>query len=111
MPAKIITFLSILIINVAIGAGFVFLLALALNGFSERDASYGFGIFIVGGLLISLLTATCGIFLLKFLLKKEWNAPLAVLLSVIGFAALGFVLKVVIFFIAILVANFVRTSR
>lgn len=111
MTAKIITFLSILIINVAVGVGFVFLLTLALNGFSERDANYGFGVFIVGGLLVSLLTATGGIFLLKFLLKKDWNTVLAVLISVIGFAALGFVLKVVILFVGILAADFARRSR
>lgn len=111
MAAKIITFLSILIINVAIGVGFVFLLALALNGFSERDANYGFGVFIVGASLVSILTAVGGIFLLQFLLKKDWNAVLAVLISIIGCVALGFVLKVVILFVGILAAALARKSR
>lgn len=110
MAAKIITFLSILVINVAIGVCFVFLLMLGLNGFSERDANYGFGVFIVGGLLVIFLTATGGIFLLKFLLKKEWNAVVAVLVSVVGFGALGFVLKVVILIVGILAADFARKS-
>ena len=111
MAAKLITFLLILGINVAVGAGFVFMLMLGLNGFSEREASYAFGFFIVAGLLVSFLMASAGIFLVKFLTGKQWNQVLAVLLSVVGFAALGFVLKVVIFFIAIFVADFVRTRR
>jgi hypothetical protein len=111
MAVKIITFLSILIINVAVGVGFVVLLMLALNGFGGRAANYAFGIFIAGGISVSILMAAGGIFLLKFLLKKDWNAVLAVLLSIIGFVALGFVLKVVIFFVSILAADFVRTSR
>jgi len=111
MAAKIITFLLILGINVAIGAGFVFFLLLALNGFSERDANYAFGIFIVGGLLVSVLMAVGGVFLVRFLLKKQWNAVLAGLLSGVGFATLGFVLKIVIFFSGIFTADFVRTSR
>jgi hypothetical protein len=111
MAAKIITFLLILLINVAVGAGFVFMLMLGLNGFSEHDANYAFGVFIVGGLLVSLLMATAGLFLARFLTGKEWNAVLAVLVSVVAFVALGFVLKVGIFFIAIFVADFVRTSK
>ena len=111
MAAKIITFLLILVANVGVGVGFVFMLMLGLNGFSERDANYGFGVFIAGGLLVSFLMATAGLFLVKFLNGKQWNTVLAVLAAVVGFAALGFVLKVVIFFIAIFVAGFVRTSR
>ena len=111
MAAKIITFFLILLINAGVGVAFVFFLMLGLNGFSEHDANYAFGVFIVGGLLVSLLMATAGVFLVKFLNKKQWNTVLAVLAAVVGFAALGFVLKVVIFFIAIFVAGFVRTSR
>jgi hypothetical protein len=111
MAAKIITFLLILVANVGVGVGFVFMLMLGLNGFSEHDANYAFGVFIAGGLLVSLLMAAIGVFLVRFLIGKQWNAVLAVLLSVVGFVALGFVLKVVIFFIAIFVADFVRTAR
>jgi hypothetical protein len=111
MAAKIITFLLIFGVNIAVGAGFVFFLMLSLNGFSERDANYAFGIFIVGGLLVSVLTATAGVFLVRFLTGKDWNAVLAVLLSVVSFVVLGFILKVAIFFIGILAADHIRTSR
>jgi hypothetical protein len=111
MAAKIITFLLIFGINIAIGVGFVFFLMLALNGFSEGDAMYAFGIFIVGGLLVSVLTGLAGVFLVRFLTGKDWNAFLAVLLSVVSFVVLGFILKIVIFFIGILVADHIRTSR
>jgi hypothetical protein len=111
MAAKIITFLLILLINVGVGVGFVFFLMLGLNGSSERDANYAFGGFIAGGLLVSFLMATAGLLLVKFLNKKQWNTVLTVLLSVVSFAALGFVLNVVIFFIAIFVAGYVRTGR
>lgn len=111
MAAKIITFLLILGINIAVGVGFVFFLMLSLNGFSEGDAMYAFGIFIVGGLLVSVLMATAGVFLVKFLTGKEWNVFLAVLLSIVSFVVLGFILKIVIFFVGIFAADFVRTSR
>ena len=111
MAAKIITFLLIFGINVGIGAAFVFMLMLGLNGFSERVANYAFGFFIAAGLVIDLLMAAAGTFLAKFLGGKQWNQVLAVLVSVLTFAALGFVLKVVIFFIAIFIADFVRTAR
>lgn len=111
MAAKIITFLLILGINLAIGFALLFFLALALNGFSERAANYAFGIFSAGGILVSFLMAAAGIFLVKFLAGKEWNAVLAGLLSVASFSVLGFVLKIVIFFVGIFAADFVRTSR
>lgn len=111
MAAKIITFLLIFGINIAVGAGFVFFLMLSLNGFSERDANYAFGIFIIGGLLVSILTGLAGVFLVKFLTGKEWNAVLAVLLSVVSFVVLGFILKIVIFFVGIFAADHIRTSR
>ncbi len=111
MAAKIITFLLILGINVAVGVAFVFMLMLGLNGFSERDAGYAFGFFIVGGLLVSFLTATAGVFLVKFLTGKQWNQVLAVALSVIGFASFVFVLKVVFFFISFFFSDFFRTRK
>lgn len=111
MAAKIITFLLIFGINIAIGAGLVFFLMLSLNGFSERDANYAFGIFIVGGFLVSVLTGLAGVFLVRFLTEKDWNAVFAGLLSVASFVVLGFILKVVIFFVGILVADHIRTSR
>ena len=111
MATKIITFLLILVGNVAVGVGFFFMLMLGLNGFHENDAAYAFGVFIVGGLLVSLLTATAGLLLVKFLTGKQWNAFLAVILSVVAFVALGFLLKVALLFIAVFVADFVRTWR
>jgi hypothetical protein len=111
MAAKIITFLSIFGINIAVGVAIIFLLMLGLNGFTERDANYAFAIFIIGGLVVSVLTATAGIFLVRLLTGKQWNAVLAVLLSIVACTALGFVLKIGIFFIAIFVAGFVRSSR
>jgi hypothetical protein len=109
MAVKIITFLLILGTNVAVGAGFFFLLMLGLNGFSERAANYAFGIFIGGGILVSLLTAAAGVWLVGFLIAKKWNQFLAALAAIAGFAALGFLIKVVIFFTAIFAADFFRT--
>lgn len=111
MAVKIITFLSILGINIAAGVVLVFFLMLGLNGFSTRDSNYAFGFFIAGGVLVSFLMATAGLFLVKFLIAKEWNRFLAVLLSVVGFAAVGVILKFIILVIALLVADIVRTSR
>ena len=111
MAAKIITFLSILLINLAVGFALLFFMILALNGFSERDANYAFLTFITGGIVVSFLTAIAGIFLLNFLTNKSWNRILAVIVSVAAFSILGFVINVVIWFAGILIADLVRTSR
>ena len=111
MAAKIITFLLILLINLAAGLAMLFFMALALNGFSERDANYAFLIFIIGGVFISILTAIAGIFLLKFLTNRKWNLILSIIFSVAGFSVLSFIINIVIWFTGIFIADFVRTSR
>lgn len=111
MAARIITFLLILLGNLVIGAAMLFFLVLGLNGFTEREANYAFGIFIGGAFLVSILTATAGVFPVEFLIKKDWHALLAVAVSVSGFIVLGFILKIVILLIGIFVADFIRTSR
>lgn len=111
MTAKLITAFLILGINFAIGFGLFFFLLLALNGFSERDANFAFIIYIGGAVLITILTAIGGFFLVNFLMKKEWNPFAAASLSVLAFVILGFILKFAVFFIGILAAESMRKSR
>jgi hypothetical protein len=111
MAAKIITFLLILLVNLTAGFALLFFMALALNGFSERDANYAFLIFIVGGIVVSFLTAAAGVFLLKFLIKRNRNLILSVFLSAAAFSVLGFIINFVVWFIGILAADIVRKSR
>lgn len=111
MAAKIITFLLILLINLAAGLAMLFFMALALNGFSERDANYAFLIFIIGGIIVSFLIAAAGVFLLKFLTNRNWNPILSVLFSASAFSILGFIINFVVFFVGILAADIVRKSR
>lgn len=111
MAANIITFLLILLINLAVGFGLLFFMALALNGFSERDSNYAFLIFIGGGIIVSFLTAAAGVFLLKFLTNRNWNPILSVLFSAAAFSILGFIINFVVWFIGILAADMVRKSR
>jgi hypothetical protein len=111
MAVKIITFLSIFVINIAVGAAFVLMLMFSLNGFGERDANYAFAIFIAGGLLISVLASAGGVFLFKFLSNRQWNGVVAVLLSIAAFTVLGIILKTGIFFVSVLAADFARRAR
>ncbi len=111
MAAKIITFLLILLINLAVGLAMLFFMVLALNGFSESDANYAFLIFIIGGVFISVLTAIAGVFLLNFLTNRNWNLILSIIFSVAAFSILSFLINIVIWFAGIFAAEFVRTSR
>jgi hypothetical protein len=43
MPAKTLTALVTLLINIVIGVGIFFFMLLAMNGYSESDATYGLG--------------------------------------------------------------------
>jgi hypothetical protein len=73
----------------AAGGVLFFFLLLALNGFSERDATPAL-IFYVGWATFFALAAGVGsFFLTRFLLAKSLNAILAVTLSVVAAVAIG----------------------
>ena len=110
MAPKIIAFLITLILNIAIGVAVFFFLLLAMNGYSESDANYGFITYIILAILVSLLMASLAAAAAHWLTKRGFRAVSALLIGIGSFTVIGIVLKVVCSIIAVLVADFVRTN-
>ena len=110
MAPKITAFLITLLLNIAIGIAVFFLMLLAMNGFSESDANYGFVTFIVLAILVSLLMASLAAAAVHLLTKRGFKTLSASLIGIGSFTILGLVLKVVCSIIGVLVADFVRTN-
>lgn len=111
MTAKIITFLTIGGVNLAIGVFLLFFLMLGLNGFSERDANYAFLFFIIGAIVAAVLSGVLGIVLLKILIKKSFRSVSASIIAILIFSILGTVINIALWFGGLIIADIVRTSR
>ena len=88
----------------------LFFMLLAMNGFSESDANYGFVTFIVLAILVSLLMASLAAAAVHLLTKRGFKTLSGLLIGIGSFTILGLVLKVVCSIIGVLVADFVRTN-
>ena len=111
MAAKIITFLLIGGINLTVAVILLFFLMLGLNGFSERDANYAFLFFIVGALVVTVLSGISGIVLLNLLTKRKFSSVSASIIAVLIFSVLGAVINIALLFGGVIIADLVRTSR
>ena len=110
MPAKILTAVARLLINVAIGVVIFFFLLLAMNGYSESDATYGFAVFIVLAFIVSLIMSLCAGFLVHILMKRNFRGWTSALIAVPAFSIVGGVLKIVCSIIGVSVAEYVRVN-
>lgn len=111
MTAKIITFLTIGGVNLAVSVFLLFFLMLGLNGFSERDANYAFLFFIIGAIVVAVLAGILGIVLLKILIKKSFRSVSASIISILIFSILGIIINIALWFGGLIIAEIVRTSR
>ena len=110
MPAKTLTALVTLLINIAIGVVVFFFMLLTMNGYSESDATYGLGSYIVLALIVSLLMSLCAAVLVHFLMKRKFRGWTAALIAIPIFSIVGAVLKVVCSIIGVAVAEYVRVN-
>lgn len=111
MTAKIITFLTIGGVNLAVSVFLLFFLMLGLNGFSESDANYAFLFFIIGALVAAVLAGILGIVLLKFLINKNFRSISASIVAILIFSILGAVINIALLFGGLITAEIVRTSK
>ena len=111
MTAKIITFLTIGSVNLAVSVFLLFFLMLGLNGFSERDANYAFLFFIIGAIVSAVITGILGIVLLKILINKSFRSVSASIIAILIFSILGTVVNIALWFGGLIIAEIVRTSR
>ena len=110
MTAKIAAFLITLLVNIAIGVLVFFFMLIAMNGYSESDATYGLGAYIVLALLVSFLMGLCATAVTQVLLKRNFRPLRAVSISIAAFSFVGIGLEVVCVLIGVLTAEFVRVN-
>ena len=110
MGTVISAFILTFLVNVAAGVVIFFVMLMAMNGYSESDAMYGFGVFIVCAVLITFTMSLLAALLAARLKKREFRAISAVLIGTVVFSATGVVLKVICSVIGVGVAEFVRVN-
>jgi hypothetical protein len=110
MTTKIASFFITLVINVAFGAVIFFFMLIAMNGFSESDATYGLGTYIALAFAVSLLMSGSAVFVVHALTGRGFKAITAVLIAVPIFSLLGAALKIVCSIIGVSVAEYVRVN-
>jgi hypothetical protein len=111
MTAKIITFLIIGGVNLAVSVFLLFFLMLGLNGFSESDANYAFLFFIIGAFVVAVLSGILGIVLLDILIGKNFRSISGSIIAILIFSILGIIINIALWFGGLIVAEIVRTSR
>ncbi len=110
MAARIVTFLLTFIAHVAVGVMILAVMVMAMNGYSESDAMWGLGTYVVLAFLISLVMSIGAAFFVNRLKKRRFNTVVAVLITVAAFAIVGTALNVISGFIGVIAAQIVRVN-
>lgn len=109
MVLKLTAFFVTLLINIVGGGVIFFFLLLAMNGYSESDATWGLGVYIVLAILVSIAMASGALLAVQQLVKREFHGAISVLIAVLVFSVAGAVLKIICSIIGVLIAEYVRT--
>ena len=110
MTAKLAAFLITLFVNIAIGVVVFFFLLIAMNGYSESDATYGFIAYIALALFVSLLMAVCAVRVVVILMKRKFSPSSAAFIAVPIFLIVGACLKLACAVVGVAVAEYVRIN-
>ena len=110
MTAKIAAFLITLFVNIAIGIVVFFFLLIAMNGYGESDATYGFAAYVLLALFISLLMAACAVGVVILLMRRNYSGSSAAFIAVPIFCVVGAGIKLVCAMIGVAVAEYVRVN-
>lgn len=110
MAAKISALVGTLLINFLIGIAVFFVLIIAMNGYSESDATYGIVTFIASGLLVTLLMGLGALLTVNFLAKRQYSGAASVLIAIVIFSVIGAVLKALCGLVSVGVAELVRIN-
>ena len=110
MLAKLIAFLLTVLVLLAAGTVVFFMMLVAMNGFSESDAMWGQGIYLVLTLLVIGTTSTGAMLLTARFVKKEFSPLVACLISVPLFSLIGIVCEVVASLIGVAAAEIARRN-
>lgn len=111
MAAKIIAFLITMVANIASGVGILFIMLIAMNGYSGSDAEWGLGAYIILAIVVSILMGIGAVLLVHRLIKRQFSAALSALIAIIAFSILGIGLEIGCSLIGIGIAEYVRVNH
>ncbi|HKP69698.1 MAG TPA: hypothetical protein VJV05_10480 [Pyrinomonadaceae bacterium] len=109
--AEILSFFTTLLINIAIGVVVFFFLLIAMNGYSESDAAYGFIAYIASALFVSLLMAVCAVRVVVLLMKRKFSSSSSAFIAIPIFCVVGAGLKLACAIVGVAVAEYVRVNH
>lgn len=111
MAPKIISAILTFLINIAIGVAVLAGMIIAMNGYSESDATWGLGVYVLLALIAAATTSGGAVLMTGSLIKKHFAPLVSVLIATPVFSLLGFALYIVCSFIGVGVAEFVRVKH
>ena len=110
MTAKVIAAIITLIANIAVGVVVLATMIIAMNGYSESDATWGLGAFVVLAFVVAVLMALGAFVLAGFLTKKQYGSIATAIIPIVVFSVLGVGLEIVVGGIGVGVAEVVRVK-
>lgn len=110
MAAKITAFLLTVTVCIIAAVISLFVLLLAMNGFSESDAMWGLGAFIVLSVLVSILSGFGAVIMAARLIAKQFTPVRSLLIAVPVFSIVGTGLVLVSSLVGVGVTEFVRVN-
>jgi hypothetical protein len=110
MSTKIAAFIITFVVNIAVGVVIFFFMLLAMNGFSESDATYGLAAYTILAIVVSLLMSGGAVVGVHTLMNRGFRAVTSALMAIPIFLILGAVLKIACSIIGVSVAEYVRVN-
>lgn len=110
MALKLAAFFLTLLTNIVVCVMIFFFMLLAMNGYSESDATWGIGGYIALALLVSLTMSAGAIVLMQILTKRQFRGFAAASIAVPLFSIAGAGLNIVCSIIGVLIAEYVRVN-
>lgn len=107
---KITIFLLTLIANITFAVVVFAAMIIAMNGFSESDATYGLAGYGVLAVIVGLTCSAIAVLLATRLLKRELGPFAAGAIAVVALSVVGVALNVVCGIIGVAIAEFVRVK-
>lgn len=110
MGAKIAALLVTLAANIAAGVAILFFMLIAMNGYSESDAAWGLGAFILLAVVVSISMSFAAFIVAGRMRRRDHDAIVASLIPIAIFSLVGFGLHFVCSLLGVAVAEFVRVK-
>lgn len=110
MVPKLTATIITLLVNIAAAIVILFGMLVAMNGFSESDATWGLGAFVLLALIVMLMMTTGAFFLTVVFIKRQFSPVVSAMISIPVFSIVGIGLQIVSSLIGVGVAEFVRVN-